>query len=108
MEKFNTMNRDIITQQGSDYILKLELLGNNNLPYSFEDDDELHIHFSDIKGAKVVSQEIDISEFENPLTHLITSEFLSVFTSNPIKYKLILIKPDITLTLLTGNIYREN
>jgi len=63
MEKFNTMNRDIITQQGSDYILKLELLGNNNLPYSFEDDDELHIHFSDIKGAKVVSQEIDISEF---------------------------------------------
>lgn len=101
------MNRDIQTQKGSDYVLRLELLGENNAKYSFDDMDTLHLHFSDVKGSINKFSEINISDFENPLSYIITSEFLEQFASDPIKYKLILSKEDITLTLLSGNIYRE-
>lgn len=102
------MNRDIHVQKGSDYLLKLELLGSNNTQYIFDDKDELHLTFSDIKGSNVKSVEVDLKDFENPLVHKITSVFLDQYTSNPIKYNLILKKENITLTLISGGIYRES
>ena len=101
------MNRDIVIPIDSDYLLKLELLGKNNLPYEFAEDDILSLSFNDIKGTHEESLDIDLEDFENPLSVIIPNALLSEYSTNPIKYKLVLVKSEITLTLLSGNIYRS-
>lgn len=102
------MNRDIQIPEASDYVLRLELLGENNQAYQFEDDDVLYLVLSDVKNSITEELEIDISEFANPLSYVISREFLDdTFEADPVKYKVLLHKESLTLCLLSGNIYRE-
>lgn len=99
------MNMDLEIPRGSDYILKFEFLGDNNGAYEFSDDDLVRLEFSNIAG-NITASPIDIDVEDNPASVVLPRVLLDTFESNPIKYKLILIKDinDLHLTLLTGYI----
>lgn len=101
------MNRDINVEKGSDYIFRFEFLGANNTAYAFDaDDDWLQMELEDMAGncpaAPIV---IPLEDIENPVAVKIPWVLLDTFASNPIKYRLVLSKPDLQLVLLSGYIY---
>lgn len=105
------MNRDIQIPKDSDYVLKLELLGENNVQYEFAEESTLTLILNNIKNDKKTEIDIDISEFENPKSIIISRAILADYPADPIKYKLVMTKPEgeeeITITLCFGNFYRE-
>lgn len=101
------MNKDIEMLNGSDYVLRFEFLGEDNLDFEFVDTDNLTIQFSDVSEKFGNTDNINLFEFQNPLEYTIKNDDLSIFTSDPVKYNLILYRSNVTLSLLSGNIYRK-
>lgn len=101
------VNRDLEIPRGSDYIMKFEFLGENNLPYAFdEENDLLRLEFDDVEGNYTAYPiTIDLENFTNPVSVKLPRVLLDTFDNNPIKYKLVLVKDtDLTLILLCGYI----
>ncbi len=99
-------NRDIDIPRGTDYILKFEFLGANNQAYVFDSDDLMRLEMTDIEGAQdAYPITINLENYTNPVSVIIPRVLTDTFESNPIKYKLLLIKdPDLHLCLLSGYI----